>query len=337
MSNATNNAAPTRLVIDLLGGSLGSLGAPAASPALYGEAQKKNGIDVVHVSIATFATSIEPVLNEIFDFRCLFTDMGHRIREIRSEGDIRSAKAEEKVGVILGTQGLDCIGRNVKLLTILAELGLRIASLTYNEQNHLGSGCMEPEDRGLTLVGRAAVRELRQNRIALDLSHVGRRTSLDAIELYDGPAIFTHSNAAALTPSPRNISDEQIRAAAQTGGLVGVSPYSAFCRKEAARRPDVSDFLDHIDYMVSLAGIDHVAIGTDLFPHTKVKWENSTKRLYPEMVGDAVWETAYAEGFDAPSGFPTIPARLAKRGYREADIAKIMGENVARVLGATWS
>lgn len=326
-----------RLVVDMLGGSLASLGAPAGTPALYGEAQKKAGIDVIHVSVGTFATTIEPVLNEIFDYRCLFSDMAHRITEIRSAGDILAAKQSAKIGVILGTQGLDCIGRNVRLLTILAELGLRVASLTYNEQNHLGSGCMETEDRGLTLVGRAAVRELRRNRIALDLSHVGRRTSLEAIELYGGPVVFTHSNAASLTPSPRNISDDQIRAAAQSGGLVGVSPYSAFCRKATSTRPTVQDFLDHVDYMVRLAGVDHVAIGTDLFPHTKVKWENSTKRLYPEMVGDAVWETAYADGFDSAAKFPTLPGLLADRGYSEADIAKIMGENAVRVLNSAWS
>lgn len=325
------------LVIDLLGGALASLGAPAGQPALYGEIQRQSGVDVIHVSVATFATSIEPVLNEIFDYRCLFNDMAHRIKQIRSTADIKTAKTEGKVGVILATQGLDCIGRNVKLLTILAELGLKIASLTYNERNHLGSGCMEPEDGRLTLVGRAAVRELRRNRIALDLSHVGYRTSLDAIEYYDGPIMFTHSNADAITPSPRNIRDDQIRAAAQSGGLVAVTPFSAMCRREAGKRPTIDDYIAHMEYMISIAGIDHVAIGTDFFPHTLVKWANSTKRFYPDMIGELIWPTARSEGIDREDKIVAIPDALERRGYSSEDIRKILGGNALRVLDAAWS
>jgi len=323
-------------IIDLLGGSLGSLGAPAGQPALYGEKQIQAKLDVIHVSVGTFMTSIEPVLSEVFDYQCLFRDMAHRIMAVRSIDDIKAAQERRLVGVIMGCQGLDFIGKNVRLLSIMARLGLRIASLTYNEQNYLGSGCMETEDRGLTLAGRKAVRELRENRILLDLSHVGYRTSMDAIALYGGPVVFTHSNADALTPCPRNIKDDQIRAAAATGGLVGVSPYSAFCRKAPGQRPNVNDFIDHLAYVANLVGVDHVAIGTDLFPHTKVKWENSTKRFYPEMVGDAVWETAYCEGFDNVAAFPSIPGILARRGFAPDDIRKIMGANVARVLGDAW-
>ncbi|MBF9235671.1 dipeptidase [Microvirga alba] len=338
MSSLAKNSpfSDEKVVIDLLGGSLASLGAPAGRPALYAERQHAAGLNVIHVSVGTFATGIEPVLTEIFEYQCLFRDMAERIMAVRTVGDIAEAKRSGRVGVILGCQGLDFIGRNPRLLTIMSHLGLRIASLTYNERNNLGSGCMETEDRGLTLTGRKVVRELRSNRIALDLSHVGYRTSMDAIELYDGPVIFTHSNADTVTPSPRNLKDDQIRAAAQTGGLIGISPYSAFCRKEPHRRPTVDDFMDHIDYIVNLVGINHVAIGTDLFQHTKVQWENSTKRFYPEMVGDAIWETAYCEGFDNVSAFPAIPSVLARRGYDETEISKIMGGNILRALGDAW-
>lgn len=325
------------LVIDLLGGSLASLGAPSSQSDLYGETQIKAGVDTIHVSVATFATSIEPVLNEIFDYRCLFNDVPHRVRQIRTVDDILSAKREGKIGVILATQGLDCIGRNVRLLTILAELGLKIASLTYNERNDLGSGCMEPDDGRLTLVGRAAVRELRRNRIALDLSHVGYRSSLDAIEVYDGPVIFTHSNAYAITPTARNIKDDQIRAAAQSGGLVAVTPFSAMCRRDPAKRPTIDDYMEHMEYMISLAGVDHVAIGTDFFPHSLVKWANSTKRFYPDMIGDLIWPTARSEGIDREDKIVAIPDALERRGYNADDIRKILGGNALRVLGAAWS
>ncbi|MBF9233823.1 dipeptidase [Microvirga alba] len=324
------------LVFDMLGGSLGTLGAPAGRPADYADGPLRAGIDVLHISIGTHVENIEPVLVELYDCLCLFDQMSHRALHVRSGADIETARQSGRVGVILGSQGLDYIGRETRLIMCLARLGLRCAALTYNEANALGSGCLEPTDHGLTLIGKRAVRELRHNGIALDLTHVGYRTSMDAMELYDGPAIFTHSNAYALTPNPRNIKDDQIRAAAATGGMVGVSPYSPFCHSPKSARPTVEDFANHIDYMVQLVGIDHVGIGTDLFPHTKVKWENGTKRNYPEMVGPYVWETVYSEGFDSQQKFETLPDLLARRGYTDADIRRIMGENAARVFAEAW-
>jgi membrane dipeptidase len=335
-SSAARTLMENDLVVDILGGSLASLGAPGEHSSLYGEAQLKAGVNAIHVSVGTFSTSIEPVLNELFDYFCLFRDMSHRIMQVRTAADILEAQRSGKVGVILATQGLDCIGRNPRLVPILSELGLRIASLTYNERNHLGSGCMEPDDGPLTLVGRAVVRELRHSRIALDLSHVGYRTSMDAIEIYGGPVLFTHSNAYALTPTQRNLKDDQIVAAARSGGLIGVTPFSAMCRKTAGIRPTIENYIDHMEYMIKLAGIDHVAIGTDFFPHSTVKWANSTKRFYPDMIGELTWPTARSEGIDAVDKIVAIPDALEKRGYSQDDIRKIMGGNALRVLRAVW-
>ncbi|MBF9235672.1 dipeptidase [Microvirga alba] len=335
-SDAARELMKNDIVVDLLGGSLQSLGAPGEHSSLYGEMQLSAGVDAIHVSVATFATSIEPFLNEMFDYMCLFRDMSHRIMQVRTVADILTAHESGKVGVIIATQGMDCIGRNLRLISVLSELGLKIASLTYNERNHLGSGCMEPDDGPLTLVGRGAVRELRHNRIALDLSHVGYRTSMEAMEYYDGPVLFTHSNAYTLTPTARNIKDDQIRAAAQTGGLVGLTPFSAMCRKTAGVRPTIDDYIDHMEYVISLIGVDHVAIGTDFFPHSTVKWANSTKRFYPDMIGELTWPTARSEGIDQVAKIVAIPDALEKRGFSKEDIRKIMGGNAVRVLRTIW-
>lgn len=324
------------IYFDMLGGSIGTLGAPAGRPADYAHLPLSAGLNVLHISIGTHLDNIEPLLNEVYDCLTLFDQMSHRLVHVRSGNDIEAAVASGRVGVIVGSQGLDYIGNNTKLITILARLGLRCAALTYNEANHLGSGCMEPVDHGLTLVGRRAVRELWLNGIALDLTHVGYRTSMDAMALYEGPAIFTHSNAYALTPNIRNIKDDQIKAAAQSGGMIGVSPYSPFCHNPKKARPDLDDYISHIDYMVQMVGIDHVGIGTDLFPHTKVKWENGTKRNYPEMVGGYVWETVYSDGFDSQLKFDALPEALSRKGYKDADVRKLMGENAVRVFSAAW-
>jgi membrane dipeptidase len=325
------------LSLDLMGGSLSSLDAPGDQHALYGETQMRGGLTALHISVGKHMDTLEPVLTELYDGLCLFDQMSHRVLHVRSVADLHEAKATNRVGVILGSQGLNYIGSNTRLLLILARLGLRIAAISDNEENLLGSGCLEPADRGLTLLGRRAVRELRANGIALDLTQVGYRTGMDAIDLYNGPVLFTHSNASAVTPNPHNINDDQIRAAAETGGMVGVSPFSAFCRNHEHRRPTIEDYVAHIDYIASLVGVDHVGIGTDLSPYTKLKWENGTKRDYPEMVGDYVWETAYADGFDSHAKFTSVPEALDRRGYKPDDIRKIMGGNAIRVLDAAWT
>ena len=324
------------LVVDLLGGSLGSVGASPDQPRLYGERLKQAGISVLNITLGARLEGIESFLDEVFQCLCLFREMPQRVMPVLKGDDFPDAKASGRIGVIMGCQGLDFIGRNTGLITILAKLGVRIAGLTYNEANAIGCGCMEPTDTGLSLVGRRVVRDLRSERIALDLSHVGYRTSMQAIELYGGPAIFTHSNAYGVTPNPRTIRDDQIKAAAASGGMVGVSPYAPFCHRQDGRQPTIEDFVDHLAYMVDLVGIDHVGIGTDLFPHTWVAWENGTRRNYPEMVGSYHWDNVYSDGFTSHQKFVAVPEALDRRGYSSEDIRKILGENAARVLTTAW-
>ena len=168
---------------------------------------------------------------------------------------------------------------------------------------------------------------------SLDLSHAGVRTSLDAIEQYDGPVMFTHSNAHAVTPNPRNLTDDQIRAAAATGGVVGLASYAPVLPPGRQRLTWTwRTIFRHIDYVCELVGPEHAAIGSDITPQSKVKWENATKRMYPDMVGRYVLETEYVEGLHTHAEFPAIPEGLRKRGYAEDEIRGILGGNAARVF-----
>ena len=200
--------------------------------------------------------------------------------------------------------------------------------------------------KGLTDFGRQVIRRMNELGMMVDLSHVGRQTFFDAMETTTKPVIVSHSNAYALMAHPRNLQDDQIKAVAENGGVICLNFYSGFLdpmhytkinrlyekyvaandsvkrlndakfsRLPAAAkeelRPPLSLLLDHIDYMVKTAGIDHVGIGSDF---------------------DGISSTPV--GLDDCSNFPTLTAGLLQRGYTETDIRKILGENVLRVLAA---
>ena len=194
------------------------------------------------------------------DFIDAFKD---QVLLVRTADDIMRAKREEKLGLILGFQSTTPFGHDRSLATVFHALGVRIIELTYMEQTPAGSGCLEPHDTGLTAFGRQLIREMNRLGIILDLSHVGRTTSMDAIAYTEKPCVFSHSNAASLFETPRNITDDQIRAVAATNGLVGITPYAPFFCSPGERQPGITDVIDHVEYVAGLVGIDHVALATD--------------------------------------------------------------------------
>lgn len=322
--------------IDLLGGAVGTLTPPADRPMDYGRKLIDAGLSAVNLTMGLYARDIRPVLKEFFDFQNLFADGSATLLPVLTTQDIVRAAAERKAGIILGVQGLHFIEDETTYIQVLSRLGLRVASLTYNEQTLFGAGCMELSDNGLTLLGRRVVQELNRCNILVDVSHAATKTSLDIIANSAKPVAATHSNALALTPSERNISDEQIKAIAATGGVIGISPYSPFCVADAGGRPTVDNLMDHFRYVADLVGPEHVAVGTDFFPHSKIKWENGTRRMYPEMAGKFVFETLYAEGMANHADLPALPSALAGAGFSQTEIAAICGGNAMRVLQAAW-
>lgn len=324
-------------VIDMLGGTIATLNPPRSAPTAYGQKLMDAGIDAIAVTMGLYARDIRPILREFFDWQCLFEQMADRVLLVRTAADLTEACTSGRIGVILGVQGLHFIEEDTVFIPILAKLGLRMAAVAYNEQTQFGAGCMERTDTGLTLLGQRAIEEMNRSGVLVDVTHAGYRTSLDIIETSTKAVVASHSNAYSLTPSPRNLKDDQIKAIAATGGIICVSPYSPFCAQPDRPRPDVEAFLDHLCYMTELVGADHVGVGTDFFPHTKVKWENGTGRMYKGMTGRFKFEDLYAEGIAEHEEFPAIPAGLVRRGFSPADIEKILGGNAMRVFNTVWT
>ena len=308
---------------------------------------REAGITAVNLTVSHFEADYEQAMDGIAGWLAILARPGCGWRRIDRAADLDAARAEGKVGLIMGWQNLRPIGDRLDRLVLLHDCGLRIAQLTYNRRNFLGDGCLEPEDGGLSALGREAVGVMNQLGIAIDLSHVGQRTSIEAAEASRVPVLATHANARAVTSALRNKSDDAIKAIAATGGVIGVSIYGPMCWDgNPGRHPGLEDFERHLDHIVDLVGIDHVGLGTDMpavadldsvrqiTELTLAKFPTAIAR-YAEAFGNDI-RARYLADCSSHAEMVRIPERLRTQGWSEEDIAKLLGGNFARAFAAAW-
>ncbi len=178
---------------------------------------------------------------------------------VQTADDVLRAKREGRLGVVFTFQGTLAFERNAELVELFYRLGIRQALMAYNQRNHVGDGCHERTDAGLSRLGVEVVREMNRVGMLVDCTHTGYRTTMDVFEVAEGPVVFSHSNARALADHERNIADEQARACARTGGVVGVNGISLFL----GGPPDAAGMFRHVDHWVQLLGAAHVGLGLD--------------------------------------------------------------------------
>lgn len=264
---------------------------------------------------------------------------------VTSVAEIEKAHADGKLGFILGTQNSMMVEEDLKLLATMRRLGIRILQPTYNEINGYGYGApFEGDaDKGITEAGRAWIDEMVRQNLIIDLSHCGHRTATDYLAAAKGPMVFSHANAFAVCPSLRNKTDEHIRAVAETGGLTGVVMWSPAVRHD--ERPTVEDYLNHVDHVVKVAGIEHVAFASDITEgavSSPEKWDksygpNGYNRNITGVLGAwYVFETRLNVDFQSLTHTPRIWDAMKKRGYSEGDIDKMRSGNWLRVMKDVW-
>jgi membrane dipeptidase len=309
-----------------------------ASPYVNGEYAlerlRRGGVTALNATVAGTRDNFRQAINKIMEVRRFVKTRSDAAVLVQTAQDIQRAKAEGKVGVtVYFQQGSAFEDDWLNTIPALQVLGLRVTTLTYNERNLIGCGCYETTDDGLSAYGKQVVRGLNANGIIIDGSHVGQRTVRDAAACSAAPIIYSHTNAAALFPHPRNASDDNLKAVADTGGVIGTTAWEVLLKRSPDHLPTLSDLLDNIDYCASLVGIDHVGIGTDL---------NENFRAMPIQ---SVWEATYMgpsyrnrelPGFEWLSDFPNVTRGLVQRGYSDEDITKVLGGNFMRVAEQVW-
>jgi len=254
-----------------------------------------------------------------------------RIEIARSAADLRRINDAGRIAVLVALEGAEPLGQDLAALRLLHRLGLRMLSLTHARRTLFADGNWENETRGgLSRAGRRAVAEMNRLGVVVDVSHGSDRTTLDILAATVRPVVASHSNARALCDHPRNVTDETIRAIAQTGGLVCVVAVPSFV---SAGDPTVARWVDHVEHIVSVAGIDHVGVGTDFFHYG---WEVGAAPGIAES--DAGPREGYVRseftGMQSPADLPGLTAELRRRGFSEASLRQIYRDNFLRVLAA---
>ncbi|WNK00933.1 dipeptidase [Thalassospiraceae bacterium LMO-JJ14] len=262
---------------------------------------------------------------------------------VRKASDVVDAKKQGKLGIVLHFQGTEPIEDSVDLVNVYKTLGVGIIQLAYNVKNRIGDGAQERTDCGLSHFGVNFIKRCNEQRVIVDCSHTGYRTTMEAIELSEQPVVFSHANSKAVYASQRNIQDDQIKAVADTGGVVGIVGFPAFVSDSP--RPTLDQFIAHIDHTAEVAGIDHVALGIDYYTgQDPVVDPVTAKAKYDKTIAAGRWRSDaypppphyYPEGIETPRTLSALTARLLERGYSETDVRKILGENWLRVYRDVW-
>jgi membrane dipeptidase len=250
-------------------------------------------------------------------------------RIARCAADIEAAHRAGDLAIVLHFQGCDPIEADVNLLDAYHALGVRVMQPTYNHRNRLGDGCLERANSGLSKLGRAAIARMNELRIVVDVAHVGRRTSLDVIEASTAPVIVSHGNACGVYDSRRNLTDEQIKAVAASGGVIGVCAFPGFV---SAADANLAKLLDHVDYLAGLVGAEHVGLGMDFSVETAEDYDyfGYEEDTYPRPP----W--IYPPGIAGFADIRNIGDGLGRRGYSTDQIAGIASGNFLRVFGQVW-
>lgn len=262
---------------------------------------------------------------------------------------ILEAHRTGKVAWIASLEGAAMIENELDRIEILYGFGVRAMGITYSESNALGSGLKEPRDGGLTRLGRRAVERMNQVGMLIDCAHCGDRTTLDVIEASKKPIVLSHIGARALWNSNRLAPDEVLKACADKGGVIGIeaAPHTTITRARTTHTLD--SVMEHFEYVADLVGIDHVAFGPDTIYGDHVGLHEvyaaalSLKEAQAAAAGGEgppnppFEKVPYVKGLENPTeGSKNIVRWLVKKGYSDADIAKVMGENVLRVLREVW-
>ncbi len=298
------------------------------------EDMQRGGVSAANCTCAVWE-GFRGAMENIAQWKRWFDDHDDILAQVHTTADIRSAKADGKVGIVLGWQNVTPIEDRVDFLALFKALGVGIVQLAYNTQNMVGTGCYESHDGGLSDYGRAVIDEMNRLGMLVDLSHVGAKTSDDAIRHSKKPVCYSHCCPEALRAHPRNKTDEQLRFIAERGGFVGVTMFPPFLPRGADSTLD--DYLDAIEHVIDVAGEDRVGIGTDMTQgHGQdfFDWITHDKGTGRKLVDFG--ELKNPPGFQRLGEFPNLTAAMEKRGWSEPRIRKIMGENWVGLLKEVW-
>lgn len=240
---------------------------------------------------------------------------------VTSYDDIIKAKAEDKIYMLLGIEGLSGIGYDIDLIDYFYSFGIRHAMLTWNEQNLLATGVGGDPARGLTDAGKKAVAKIQEKRMLMDVSHLNETSFWDVMNIVTNPPIASHSNARALCDVPRNLSDDQLKLIRDYEGLVGLNAYHRFVSADPLKQ-DAEHFIAHLAYIADLIGPEFIGFGFDFYEFLNGSGADSD----PERISPTV------TGLEDCTHTHRLLSLLREAGFSQSEIEGFMYRNWHRVI-----
>jgi membrane dipeptidase len=275
--------------------------------------------------------SLREALGQAAAFHAAVREHPDRIVAIRTADDLDAVERDGKLGLVLALEGVEPFGYDLFSAEVFWELGLRIASLTWNRRNPFADGSAEEGDGGLSGLGNDLVDRLVELGVVLDLAHASPRTFADVLaRTDDAPVLVSHAGCRAVHDHPRNLTDDQLRALAERAGLLGTMLHPLVVDPE---RPTIGRAIDHLEHAVAVMGVEHVALGGDFTARlvAQLPAEPSTAgALLPAGMDLG----AALEGLAGPEDYPALQAALRARGWSERDVEAVSSGNVVRFLRA---
>lgn len=299
---------------------------------------RAGAVGCVHVTLAIWETARETI-SVIGKWNRLFAAHGDLVALATSADEIEDIAASGRTAVVFGFQNTSPFEDDIDLVEIFHTLGVRIAQLTYNVQNNIGSGGWEDDDHGISqFFGRNVVREMNRHGMLIDISHCGLKTSFDALEYSERPIAITHANPSEFVGfdielNRRNKPTDLIRAVTEAGGVIGLSMYPKIMR--GGSDSSLADFCDMVDWTVERMGIDAVGLGSDFYaghPVETVKWWRAGRWARESPLKAPSVFSPWPDWFPSPEAFPRVLAALGDRGLSDDDVAKIAGGNWLRLF-----
>ena len=288
------------------------------------------GVSFVSLNVVYDVMSWEETIKVLAAYRTWLEANADKYVIAGTAEDVRQAKRAGKLAVAFDLEGMNALDGDLNLVSLYYRLGVRQALFAYNLNNAAGGGCHD-EDVGLTDFGRAVVREMNRVGMLVDCSHTAYRTTMEAMEISSAPVLFSHSNPKALWDHGRNIRDEQIKACAAGGGVVGVNGLGIFL---GPNDTSTGTLVKHVCYLAELIGPEHVGLGLDYSYADDDLAEGLSAR--PDY-----WPPGQL--YDTPNIKVAEPKQIAEicrevhaRGFSATEITGILGGNFLRVASQVW-
>jgi membrane dipeptidase len=291
---------------------------------------RKAGVHYLSVNVGYDVIDWQATVKTLARFRAWLQTHPKKYALVKNTADIKRARKDGKLAIAFDLEGMNSLNGDVNMVSLYYDLGVRQMLFAYNLNNLAGGGCHDG-NAGLTSFGRAVIKEMNRVGMVVDCSHSAYRTTMEAMEVSDAPVIFSHSCAKALHNHGRNIVDEQIKACAKTGGVVGITGVNLFLGEN-----DTSSetFVNHIAHAVDLVGPEHVGISLDYaFDAENLDGLlDAHKAYWPESEDYGRWPTSYVP----PKQLMEITETMVQRGFRDREILGVLGGNFMRVASEVW-